>query len=142
MWSESRWQSLIEQFRAENYRLFQLSEQSVFSVALQAGLSGLKTSQCYNRPLSDRNPECPVCQMPLHELATNLPFAHCSQSRLICSMSGKPLNENNQPMMLPNGYVYGDEALRKMSLENAGQIVCPRTKEIYSYNDIEKVYVM
>lgn len=40
---EGRWQTLIEQFRQENYRLFQLANQSVFTVALQAGLSALKT---------------------------------------------------------------------------------------------------
>lgn len=40
---EGRWQTLIEQFRQENYRLFQLASQSVFTVALQAGLSALKT---------------------------------------------------------------------------------------------------
>ena len=61
---------------------------------------------------------------------------------MICYISGKSLNENNQPMMLPNGYVYGEEALLKMSMENDGQIVCPRTKEIYNIAEIEKVYVM
>lgn len=40
---ENRWKTLIEQFRQENYRLFQLASQSVFTVALQAGLSALKT---------------------------------------------------------------------------------------------------
>jgi hypothetical protein len=39
----SRWERLIEQFRQDNYRLFQLASQSVFTVALQAGLSALKT---------------------------------------------------------------------------------------------------
>lgn len=43
MFDESRWQRLIEQFRQENYNLYQLSSQSVFTVALQAGLSALKT---------------------------------------------------------------------------------------------------
>ncbi|KAG8236698.1 hypothetical protein J437_LFUL016877 [Ladona fulva] len=38
----SRWEKLIEQFRQENYRLYQLASQSVFTVALQAGLSALK----------------------------------------------------------------------------------------------------
>ncbi len=139
---EDRWQLLVEQFRRENYRLFQLSNQSVFSVALQAGLSSLKTQRCSKRPLSDRNSECPVCQSPLHELASQLPYAHCSQSRLICYISGNPLNEHNQPMMLPNGFVYGEEALSKMAAENDGQVVCPRTKEIYAFSSAEKVYVM
>jgi hypothetical protein len=29
-----------------------------------------------------------------------------------------------------------------MSEENEGQIVCPRTKEIFAYSELEKVYVM
>ena len=83
-----------------------------------------------------------MCVAPLNELAAVLPFAHCSQSRLICFISGKPLNENNQPMMLPNGFVYGEAALTKMAVENDGQIVCPRTKDIYSITEAEKIYVM
>lgn len=100
---------MIEQFRHENYRLFQLASQSVFTVALQAGLSALKTPQCYSANKEGRNPNCPVCNKALNELAAPLPFAHCSQSRLVCSISGKPLNEYNQPMMMPNGYVYGEQ---------------------------------
>jgi len=141
MYSDSKWQELIEQFRAENYRLYQLSNQSVFTVALQAGLSALKTPLCY-RPVNDRNYECPVCQTPLNELAAPLPFAHCSQSRLICSMSGKPMNEHNHPLMLPNGYVYGQQALKKMADEYGGNVVCPRTKEMFSFNSASKVFIM
>ena len=153
--SEHRWQRLIEEFRSENFRLFQLSSQSVFTVALQAGLSSLKTQRCASSSSSssrkrsasavdtvedeedeedeedmlptrahlgsvggggahahvegqgDRNSECPVCQDPLHQLAQHLPYAHCSRSRLICYISGRPLNEHNQALMLPNGFVYG-----------------------------------
>ena len=78
----------------------------------------------------------------MNDVATQLPFAHCSQSRLFCFISGTPLNENNHPMMLPNGFIYGENALIKMATENDGQIVCPRTKEIFSFTDAEKVYVM
>ncbi|XP_049778430.1 E3 ubiquitin-protein transferase MAEA [Schistocerca cancellata] len=139
---ESRWERLVEQFRQENYRLFQLASQSVFTVALQAGLSALKTPQCYSQNRESRNPSCPVCQESLNELAMPLPFAHCSQSRLVCAISGLPLNEHNQPMMLPNGYVYGEQALEQMAMENNGQIVCPKTKEVFPYIKLEKVFVM
>ena len=117
-----RWFSLITQFRSENFRLHQLSSQSTFTVALQSGLAALKTPQCYKHnfllsglnnlaslqdvrsvAVTEKNPECPVCDPVLNTLAHNLPFAHCSQSRLVCHMSGAALNENNQPMMLPNG---------------------------------------
>jgi len=156
----NRWQQLVYQFRSENYRLHQLSSQSMFTVALQYGLACLKTPHCYKQPqflLSglpgimqelrprvgpERNPECPVCHPVLNSLAVSLPYAHCSQSRLICSISGRALDENNQPMMLPNGYVYGEQALTNQARQNDGKVICPRTKEIYSFTDAEKVYVM
>ena len=65
-------------------------------------------TQCYSNLRDSRNPSCPVCQDSFNELAQPLPFAHCSQSRLVCAISGRPLNEHNLPMMLPNGYVYGE----------------------------------
>ncbi|XP_044272107.1 E3 ubiquitin-protein transferase MAEA isoform X1 [Tribolium madens] len=142
LFDETRWDTLIEEFRQENYRLFQLASQSVFTVALQAGLSALKTPQCYSDNGENRNPSCPVCQPCLNQLAESLPFAHCSQSRLYCHISGLPLNENNLPMMLPNGYIYGEQALEQMAKENNGQIICPKTKEIFPFKKVEKVYVM
>ncbi|XP_001948876.1 E3 ubiquitin-protein transferase MAEA [Acyrthosiphon pisum] len=142
MFDETRWQRLIEQFRQENYNLYQLSSQSVFTVVLQAGLSALKTPQCYSEIKEARNISCPVCQEWFNTLAKPLPFAHCSQSRLFCSISGLPLNEHNIPMVLPNGYVYGEQALVEMSNQNNGQVICPKTKEVYWLKQAEKVYVM
>ena len=43
LFSLSRWVGLIDQFRQENFGLYQLSQRSVLSVTLQAGLSALKT---------------------------------------------------------------------------------------------------
>lgn len=78
----ARWDDLVINFRMENYRLFQLSSQSVLSVVVQAGLSALKTPQCYST--NNKNENCPVCQPNLNRIAENLPFSHCAQSRLIC----------------------------------------------------------
>ncbi|KAG7160563.1 E3 ubiquitin-protein transferase MAEA-like [Homarus americanus] len=122
--SDVRWDQLIEQFRAENLKLYQLSSQSAFS-----GATG-------------HNPDCPVCQPSLNSLASPLPYAHCSQSRLVCHISGEQLNENNQPLMLPNGYVYGQKALQQMASENNGTIVCPRSRQTFNIRDAEKVFVM
>merc|ERR1719209_893207 len=89
-------------------RWHQLTLQSMFTVALQYGLACLKTPHCYKPPTfllsslagvvgevrprtgQHRNPECPVCHPALNSLAVSLPYAHCSQSRLICSISGRP----------------------------------------------------
>lgn len=43
LFSVSRWQDLVVQFRQENFALFQLSPNSMLTVTLQAGLSALKT---------------------------------------------------------------------------------------------------
>lgn len=106
MFNIKRWDDLLVNFRLENYRLFQIPTQSVLSVAVQTGLSALKTPQCYSK--NSKNSNCPVCQPHISEIAEPLPFSHCAQSRLICRVTKKPLNENNQPMVLPNGFVVGE----------------------------------
>ena len=64
-------------------------------------------SQCYKS--EEFNSQCPVCSEPFNKLSVSLPFSHCSQSYLICSLSGQPMNEDNPPMALPNGYIYGEQ---------------------------------
>lgn len=63
--------------------------------------------QCYKGDGSSKSPDCPVCSRSLNQLAQPLPMAHCANSRLVCKISGDVMNENNPPMMLPNGHVYG-----------------------------------
>ncbi|KAF2359242.1 CTLH/CRA C-terminal to LisH motif domain [Trinorchestia longiramus] len=140
--SDGRWQELIQQFRDENLRLYQLSMQATFTVVVQAGLSALKTPQCYKSNKESFNPDCPVCLPTLNSLAKELPYAHCSQSRLICYLSGETMNENNQPLMLPNGYVYGSNALESQAAANHGEVYCPRTDTRFQLTEAQKVFVM
>lgn len=84
-------------------------------VIYKMALDGM-ISQCYKE--EERNPQCPVCTKPFNTLAKPLPFAHCSQSYLICSLSGNPMNEHNPPMALPNGYVYGEQVSCRRDMEN------------------------
>ncbi|XP_059171644.1 E3 ubiquitin-protein transferase MAEA-like [Physella acuta] len=135
------WQKLVLQFRQENFKLHQLNSTSVFTATLQAGLSALKTLHCY-KDANMRHPDCPVCSTHLNELAQPLPFAHCTNSKLVCSITGTVLNEHNPPMMLPNGRIYGLKALENMAADNDGRVVCPRTREIYHVENLEKVFVM
>ncbi|KAL9890262.1 E3 ubiquitin-protein transferase Katazuke isoform 1-T1 [Glossina fuscipes fuscipes] len=143
-----RWKELVIKFRNENYRLFQLSTQSLLTVAIQAGLSALKTPQCYS--ITCKNLNCPVCQEDFNQIAKHLPYSHCVQSRLICSLvcilyfcriTGLPLNEHNLPMMLPNGQIFGQLALPEITKEN-GTVLCPITNTKFSNPKIEKVFVM
>lgn len=139
LFDPARWDDLVLNFRNENYRLFQLSTQSLLSVAVQAGLSALKTPQCYSS--GSKNINCPVCQNDFNDIAKNLPFSHCAQSRLICRVTGLPLNEHNLPMMLPNGQIYGQLAIPQITKE-PNIVVCPITKQPFTNPKIEKVFVM
>ncbi|XP_072026731.1 E3 ubiquitin-protein transferase MAEA-like [Amphiura filiformis] len=136
----NRWQHLVDQFREENYKLYQLNSTPVLTLTLEAGLASMKTPHCYNE--ITKNADCPVCSKNLNELARNLPFAHCAQSRLVCSISGQIMNEHNPPMMLPNGFVYGEGSLTVMAAENDGKVVCPKTKDEYALDQLDKVFIM
>ncbi|KAJ1551384.1 GID complex subunit containing RING finger motif, partial [Cladochytrium tenue] len=104
-YDESRWDSLVRQFRAENSQLNSLAPQPMLTTALQAGLAALKTPMC---ALPDhRNSDCPVCRADLFgRLADRLPNSHHLHSCIVCRVSGKIMNADNPPMVLPNGYAY------------------------------------
>lgn len=69
----------------------------------------MRFRQCYGS-WAERKANCPVCdEDPLNQLTEGLPYARRSQSRLICRLSGLPMDDDNPPMMLPNGYVYGQQ---------------------------------
>uniref|UniRef100_A0A1I7XRH0 Macrophage erythroblast attacher n=1 Tax=Heterorhabditis bacteriophora TaxID=37862 RepID=A0A1I7XRH0_HETBA len=106
--SERRWGRLADLFREEVFALYQLPFQSAFSMCVQCGLSAYKTPAC----APGGNDQCPTCQPCTYALAEDLPLAHASNSRLICSQTGEPLNEDNHPMMMPNGRVYVTKSSR------------------------------
>lgn len=137
--ADSRWEDLVQQFRRNNFVLHSLGAQSMMQVCLQSGLSALKNRVCYED--GQQSLDCPVCSPHMKVLAKELPHAHHVNSRLVCGMSGRLMNEDNPPMALPNGHVYSKEALQNMMLES-NEIVCPRTKERYQFAEAQKVFIM
>ncbi|KAG0175448.1 GID complex subunit containing RING finger motif [Apophysomyces sp. BC1034] len=140
LYDNSRWFELIAQFRADNYALCSLTSHPLLSITLQAGLSALKTQQCYQH--DNRNVNCPVCDTAtLGRLAEKLPLSHHVNSTIVCRISGKIMNEDNAPMMLPNGRVYSFYALHDLALKNGGEITCPRTGDTCHITDVKKVFI-
>ncbi|KAL7071321.1 hypothetical protein ACQ4LE_009509 [Meloidogyne hapla] len=133
--SDERYSTLVRLFQLENDRIYKFCTQSPFSACLQAGIAVHKTPQCKK----DSNSRCIVCSS-VFELSEGLPYTHLSNSRLFCAISGEPFDcEDNRPMMLPNGHVYGEKSMRKLAKNN--EFVCPRTLTVYSLDDIQRVYV-
>lgn len=134
--SSHRWQALADLFRKEIFTLYQLPRQSAFAMCLQCGLSAYKTPQCAPGGVE----KCPTCQPCAFALAEGLPYAHTVNSRLICSFSGEALNEENHPMMMPDGRVYGEKAIRELQVDNL--VRCPRTGNMIPIDHVLKLYVL
>eukprot|EP01137_Pigoraptor_chileana_P011367 Opistho-2@62104 len=136
----NRWYALVDEFRHDSFVLNSLTTEPLLAITLQAGLSSLKTPMCFRE--DSKNPNCPVCMPALNDLAKELPSSHRVRSSLVCRITGKPINEDNPPMVLPNGYVYSQAALTDMAKLNDGDIICPRSKDRFRLSDARKVFIM
>uniref|UniRef100_A0A914H4G8 E3 ubiquitin-protein transferase MAEA n=1 Tax=Globodera rostochiensis TaxID=31243 RepID=A0A914H4G8_GLORO len=133
--SDDRYQTLITLFRMENERIYKFSNKSPFSACLQAGIAVHKTPHCTKQPES----RCIVCSS-VFELSEGLPHTHLTNSKLFCAISSEPFDcEENRPMMLPNGFVYGEKSIRTRAVNN--EFKCPRTLQVCSLEDLQRVYV-
>lgn len=51
------------------------------------------------------------------------------------------MNENNPPMLLPNGYVYSLKALEEIAVMSNGYVTCPRSGERFRFAEAKKVFI-
>ena len=139
-YSQSRWDDLAALFTETHHQLFSLPSRPLLLIALSAGLSALKTPSCHSKHASSTanassatTSVCPICSTELNELARKLPYAHHTKSYV-----------ENDPVVLPNGRVYGRDRLleycKKIGLED-GNIKDPTTSEICKAYELTKVYI-
>ncbi|GMF79590.1 unnamed protein product [Aspergillus oryzae] len=102
----------------------------------------LKTPSCHSaytssssNSLSTTTSVCPICSTELHELARNMPYAHHTKSYV-----------ESDPIVLPNGRIYGQQRLLEMSKKvgcvEVGKVKDPTTGEVFEENELKKVYIM
>ena len=140
MYSETRWDDLAKLFVNTHHELFSLPARPLLHIALSAGLSALKTPSCHSKHASSTanassttTSVCPICSTELNDLARNLPYAHHTKSYV-----------ESDPVVLPNGRVYGRDRLLEMSAKvglDAGQVKDPTTSVIYPASEVRKVYI-
>lgn len=145
LYDEKRWETLVRDFRLSVYNLNALPNEPLLYLALYCGLASLKLPTCYDESdkSNRKNRDCPICDSEgLGKLAKEVPWSHHVNSTIVCPISGKIINENNPPMMLPNGYVYSREALEAQALKDPERkVTCDRTKMKYDFSSLRKVYV-
>lgn len=133
-----QWDNLIQEFKQEFCKLYGMMLEPLLSIYLQAGLSALKTPFCYEDGCTK---EDPLCQETFRQLALPLPFSKHVRSKLVCYITKELMDEDNPPMVLPNGYVYSRKVLEEMAMSNNGKITCPRTGYVCTMNELSKAYI-
>lgn len=144
MWAASRWAELAALFVETHNALLGLPSFPLLHVALQSGLSALKTPACHSathassgsapsHATSLTSSVCPICSTELNELARSVPYAHHSQSHV-----------EHDLLMLPSGRVYArrrlEEYARKAGLPG-GKVKDLRTGDVVDEDDLKKVYI-
>ncbi|KAH3940558.1 protein degradation-related protein FYV10-like protein [Parastagonospora nodorum] len=144
LYSPSRWAHLANLFLSTHHNLYSLPPRPLLHIALSAGLSALKTPACHSAYTSSSanassatTSVCPICSTELNELARNVPYAHHTKSIV-----------KNDPVVLPNGRIYGRDQLtafnKKVGTES-GWVRDPVDGikgEAWSESEVRKVYIM
>lgn len=108
LYDPARWSTLVQSFRVAIYNLSTLPTEPLLHLAMYAGLASLKLPTCYDH--KTMNVDCPTCDPDLGSLAKEVPFSHHLNSTIVCSITGRIMNEDNSPMAFPqNGSVYSRE---------------------------------
>ncbi|KAI1457739.1 protein FYV10 [Annulohypoxylon moriforme] len=145
LYSPGRWEMLANLFTSTHNALLSLPSVPLLHIALQSGLSALKTPACHSsHPASAAAPShstslslatsvCPICSTELNELARSVPYALHSKS-----------NVEPDLLMLPNGRAYGKARLEEYARKAGcldGQVKDLRTGEIFNMDRLKKVYI-
>lgn len=143
MYHPSRWNKLADIFTETHNALLGLPSFPLLHIALQSGLSALKTPACHSAQASSSSTPshhtsltssvCPICSTELNELARNVPYAHHTQSHVEPDL-----------MLLPNGRVYGQAKLEEYSRKAGlppGKVKDLRTGDVYTADKLKKVFI-
>eukprot|EP01117_Protostelium_nocturnum_P018610 TRINITY_DN7822_c0_g1_i2.p1 TRINITY_DN7822_c0_g1~~TRINITY_DN7822_c0_g1_i2.p1 ORF type:complete len:387 (-),score=116.72 TRINITY_DN7822_c0_g1_i2:87-1247(-) len=134
-----KWDDLVLQFRKEYYQLFGISDVCLLDLNLQSGLSTLKTHFCQE---GNTNLDCPVCAPKLVKtLAEEIPPALHVHSKLICRITGKLMDDENPPLVMPNGNAYSRQAMQEMANTSEGRVIDPETGEEFQFSDLKRLYI-
>ncbi len=170
LFAVERLRELGDLFAAEARRCYgMITHYTTLEICLQAGLTALKTPLCRggapggmmakaNKEDEDQegemeeedernyNQDCPVCSPAGRALAVGLPLAHFGNSYLTCRCTGEAMDGGNPPMVLPNGRVYSQRAIREnlLSVDESGAVwvICPRTGDSFAPSEVKNIFVV
>ncbi|KAL3142832.1 hypothetical protein ABBQ38_003125 [Trebouxia sp. C0009 RCD-2024] len=136
LFQEEQWESLVQLFHQELYRLNNITPQSVLAIHLQASISALKPP-VFSAAVRK---EDPLALKPFQKLAEGLPYSKHIHSTLICPITLEVMNEDNPPMVAPNGAVYSETAVCKIAAQNNGMFKNPESGDLCQMDEMKRAY--
>ena len=124
-------------FEKEFRRVYGCAKHSSLRRTLEAGLAAIRTPKC----TKGKHKECPGCDENLGRVASYMPYFRPANTRIVCPISGKIMNEANPPMAMPSGHVYSLEAIKTLTNED-GLTKCPVTGVLVPFQKLKHVYIM
>jgi len=140
VFDDSKWEALIQHFRRDFLALHGLSFNSLLEITVQTGVSALKTPRCGQTETS--NIDCPTCYPLINHVVQGVTPTERTRSCLVCRIDGSVMDENNTPLVLPNGYLYSKNALTKMAAEHGGKVKCPMTEQEFPFTECRTAYIL
>lgn len=141
-YGEERWGELINNFKSDYLAVNNFPRECPFVETMQAGLTALKTPMCFSDDPGMQSPDCPVCRKDTFGvLAADIPNVHQVNSVLIDSVTREIMDDENPPLSLPNGFVYGRKHLKEIASMNNGIVVCPKTGVRFKLSSCRKVFI-
>ena len=61
--------------------------------------------------------------------------------RLTCRVTGKVMDADNPPMVLPNGQVFSRQACQEVLME-ASMVVCPVSGDQFRWSELRPAYLL
>uniref|UniRef100_A0A0N4ZMR9 E3 ubiquitin-protein transferase MAEA n=1 Tax=Parastrongyloides trichosuri TaxID=131310 RepID=A0A0N4ZMR9_PARTI len=131
-----RYNQLKELFIREASKIYGFFGGTPFSISLLLGICAYKSTKCSDQ----KDSKCITCRPLYMKIGRKLPTASRRNSIILDPISKEVLNENNVPMMLPNGLVYGKKQIEKSSKD--GKFFCPISKQSFSASECLRVYIL
>eukprot|EP01122_Echinamoeba_exundans_P014092 TRINITY_DN6314_c0_g1_i1.p1 TRINITY_DN6314_c0_g1~~TRINITY_DN6314_c0_g1_i1.p1 ORF type:complete len:392 (+),score=52.56 TRINITY_DN6314_c0_g1_i1:127-1302(+) len=136
----ARWHWLKSAFKDTFQQLYGMMSMPPLNLAIEIGLSAMKMPSCGHAETATT--DCPVCSNIGSSLAVSLPLAQIGHSTLVCPITKRLMDEDNFPLVLPNGFVYSRQALEEMATRNEGMVYCPRSGDQYPFASLKRAFIL
>ena len=144
----SKWGQLAEAFREGYFAVQGMTSEPLLETYMTLGLCALKTHYPYE--IKRGAPGDPLRHPSIRRLAEGLPYAKHVRSKLLCRVTGKLMDDDNPPMVLPNGQCYSRLAVAQ-GLRRTGQkrpadlppdhLRCPETGNDFPISSATRAYL-